>query len=190
LIRGSLKDSGADGQAALNLLPAIEQFNRLSAKWVQDKLQQVNAGIYKTTLGFKGLDLAVDSARLVYDPELDNAKKVALDAAQLYGMTKGVNGYSALVSGAEVAYQLHLGEYQKAGDVAVGAIGSMALPVILAHANRPYLGFVYGLFVAASTAYNAMENAYSFALELLEGPKLMAGLDSESDSATVVGLEL
>jgi tetratricopeptide (TPR) repeat protein len=153
-------------ELAVNLLPAIEQFNRLWAKWVQDKIIQVNSVIYKTTLGFKGLDLIVDSARLAYEPEIDNAKKVAYDASQLYGMVVGVNGYSTLVSGAEVAYQLHLGEYQKACDVAIGASSAMVLPAILAIVNRPYLGFIYGAWVAASTAYDALENAYSFALEL------------------------
>jgi hypothetical protein len=44
----------------------------------------------------------------------------------------------------------------------------------LAHANRPYLGFVYGLVIAASTAYNAMENAYSFVLELAVVEELQA----------------
>jgi hypothetical protein len=82
-------------------------------------------------------------------------------------MVVGVNGYSTLVSGAEVVYQLHLGEYQKACDVAIGASAAMALPAILAMANRPYLGFVYGAWVAATTAYNAVENAYSFVLELV-----------------------
>jgi hypothetical protein len=95
------------------------------------------------------------------------------------------------VSGAEVAYQLHLGEYQKASDVAAGAIASMALPVILAHANRPYLGFVYSVWVAANTAYNALDNAYSFALEILDGlgtPEI--GSDRGNDKAMFVELEL
>jgi hypothetical protein len=164
----------------LNLLPAVEQFNRFWTKWVQDKIIQVNSVIYKTTLGFKGLDLMVDSARLVYEPEIDNAKKVVYDVSHLYGMVVGVNCYSVLVSGADVAYQLQLGEYQKACDVAIGAGSAMALPVILAMLNRPHLGFVYSMWVAASTAYNAIENAYSFALELTEesqatGFEFMAG---------------
>jgi tetratricopeptide (TPR) repeat protein len=159
-------------QLALNLLPAVKQFNECWEKWVMNKLHKANAVIYETTLEFKKLDLAVDSVRFVHDPGLDTAKKVAIDAAYLYSLVEGVNGYSTLVSGTEVVYQLHLGEYQKAFDVAAGSLSAMALPVILAHVNRPYLGFVYSLFVAASTAYNAMENAYSFALEL-------AGRDDE-----------
>jgi tetratricopeptide (TPR) repeat protein len=179
--RASNKD-----ELALNLLPAIEQFNIFSAKWVQDKLQQINSGIYKTTLGFKGLDLLVDSARLAYEPEIDNAKKVAHDASQLYGMVVGVNGYSAFVSGAEVAYLLQLGEYQKACDVAIGTVSAMALPAILAMANRPYLGFVYSVWMAASTAYNAVENAYSFALELSneEGFEVMSGQVKDNFAST------
>jgi Tfp pilus assembly protein PilF len=164
----------------LNLLPVIKQFNRLWAKWVQDKIIQVNSVVYKTTLGFKGLDLMVDSARLVYEPEIDNAKKVVYDVSHLYGMAVGVNGYSTLVSGAEVAYQLHLGEYQKACEVAISTASAMALPAVLAVLNRPYLGFIYGVWMAASTAYNAIENAYSFASALTEesrdpGFEFMAG---------------
>jgi tetratricopeptide (TPR) repeat protein len=152
----------------LNLLPAIEQFNRLWAKWLQDKLHQVNAVVHKTTMGFKGLDLAVDSARLLYKPDLENAKSVALDASYLYSMYSGVNGYSALVSGAEIAYQLHSGEYHSAFNTGAATLSAMALPYILAMCNRPYLGFAYGILVAASTAYTAALNAYSFVLELKE----------------------
>jgi hypothetical protein len=152
----------------LNLLPAIKQFNRLWAKWLQDKLQQANVVVHKTTMGFKGLDLAVDSARLLYKPGLENAKSVALDASYLYSMYSGVNGYSALVSGAEVVYQVQLGEYQKAFNTGAATLNAMALPYILAMCNRPYLGFAYGIWVAASTAYNAVLNAYSFVLELKE----------------------
>jgi hypothetical protein len=152
----------------LNLLPAVEQFNRLWAKWLQDKLYQVNTVVHKTTVGFKGLDLAVDSARLLYKPDLENAKSVALDASYLYGMYSGVNGYSAIVNGAEVAYQLHSGEYHKAFNTGAATLNAMALPYILTMCNRPYLGFAYGIWVAASTAYSAVINAYSFALELSE----------------------
>jgi hypothetical protein len=153
---------------AINLLPAIDQFNRLWAKWVQDKLHQVNVMVHKTAMGFKGLDLAVDSARLLHKPGLENAKSVALDASYLYSMYSGVNGYSALVSGAEVVYQVHLGEYHKAFNTGAATLNAMALPYILAMCNKPYLGFAYGIWVAASTAYSAVLNAYSFALELSE----------------------
>jgi tetratricopeptide (TPR) repeat protein len=157
-----------DNAINLNPLPVIEQFNRLWAKWVQDKLRQVNAAVYKTTIGFKGLDLAVDSARLLYKPGLENAKSVALDASYLYSMYSGVNGYSALVSGAEVTYQVHSGEYHKAFNTGAATLNAMALPYILAMCNRPYLGFAYGIWVAANTAYTAALNAYSFVQELKE----------------------
>jgi hypothetical protein len=150
----------------LNLLPAVEQFNRLWAKWVQGKLQQVNVVVHKTTMCFKGLDFAVDSARLLYKPDLENAKSVALDASYLYSMYSGVNGYSVIVNGAEVVYQLYSEEYQKAFNIGAATLNAMALPYILAMCNRPYLGLAYGVWVAASTAYNAVLNAYSFALEL------------------------
>jgi hypothetical protein len=153
---------------AVNLLPVIEQFNRLWAKWLQDKLCQVKLAVHKTTIGFKGLDFAVDSARLLYKPGLENAKSVALDASYLYSMIEGVNGYSVIVNGAEVVYQMHSGEYHKAFNTGAATLNAIVLPYILAVCNRPYLGFAYGIWAAASTAYNAALNAYSFVLELKE----------------------
>jgi hypothetical protein len=118
-------------------------------------------------------------------------KKLALDYAYLHGLMVGANGYSLAISGAETAYQLYEGEYQKAFDVAAGTLSAMALPIILAYANRPYLGLVYSLFLVATTAHNSMENAYSFAMELVEGSQasrdeLMAGqvLDRGNNDTT------
>jgi hypothetical protein len=134
---------------------------------VQNKLRQINCGINKINIGFKGLDLAVDSARLLQQPDLVSAKRVVLDASYLYSMYSGINGYSALVSGVEVVYQMHLGEYQKAFNSGTATLNAMALPYILAVGNRPYLSFAYVLCVTMQTMYNAIDNAYGFILELM-----------------------
>jgi tetratricopeptide (TPR) repeat protein len=151
---------------AINLLPAIKQFNRLWAKMLRDKLRKTNAVLHKTTMGFNALDVVVDSARLAHQPTALGFKKVVLDYAHLRGMYEGVNTYSLVISGAEAVYQVGMGEYHKAFDVVAGTLNAMALPFILARVDRPYLGFAYGAWMVVNTAYHAVINAYSFVLEI------------------------
>lgn len=151
----------------LNLLPAIQQFDRLWTKWLQNKLHQINSAVYKVTVWFGGLNIAIDSARLMHQPNLANVKKVALDSSYLYSMYSGVNGYSAAISGVEAAYQISLGEYQQAFNIVVTTVSATALPYILIQVGNPYLSLAYGTLMAMYTVGNAISNAYEFATELM-----------------------
>jgi tetratricopeptide (TPR) repeat protein len=171
------------GVIEVNLLQAIKQFNGLWEKWLQDKLSQIDITMYKTNLALKGLDLAVDSGRLLLDPSLNNAKKVALDSAHFYSMYSGVNGYSAVVSGAEAAYQLQQGEYQKAFGIVTTTAAFTSLPYVIAYTGRVELKLGYLLCITGYTAYHAIANALSFAQELYSAQTI--GLDSESLKTTI-----
>jgi hypothetical protein len=135
-------------------------------KLLGDAIAKANSMLHRASIGFKALDVAVDSARLAQEPTMVQAKKLTLGYAYLHGMIAGVNKYSAAISGAEVIYQMHLSEYQKAFEVATTTLSAMFLPALLAMANRPYLGFVYGVWIATSTVYNTALNAYSLTLDL------------------------
>jgi hypothetical protein len=131
-----------------------------------NSLAKLTTDFYRASILFKTLDFVVDSARLAQEPSLPALNKLALAYAQLQAMVSGANSYSAMIAGTEALYQLQLGEYQQAFNIASTTISAMALPVILAMANRPYLGVAYGAWIATSTAYGAITNAYSFATEL------------------------
>jgi hypothetical protein len=130
-----------------------------------NSIAKLKAGLHRASVWFKTLDFVVDSARLAQEPSMPLLKKVALDYAHLQAMVSGVNSYSAMIAGAETLYQLQLGEYQKAFYTAATTTSAMALPIILAMANRPYLGLAYGALVILGTGYSAITNAHSFAVE-------------------------
>jgi hypothetical protein len=131
-----------------------------------NSITKLKTDLHRASVLFKALDFVVYSARLVQELGLPAFKMLALNYAYLQAMVSGVNSYSAMIAGAETIYQLQLGEYQQAFNVASSTLGAMALPVILAMANRPYLGLAYGAWMAAVNAYGAVTNAYSFVLEL------------------------
>ena len=138
-----------------------QMYQNLLPKLIPD----IQALIYKTTIGFKSLDTTVDIARLIYEPTFQNVKKVALDSAYLYSMYQGINGVSAMISGSEAIYQTYYGEYTQAFQTATTTIGYMALPSLLAYTAIPCLSLVYGIGIATYTGYSAIINAYSFYLE-------------------------
>jgi tetratricopeptide (TPR) repeat protein len=131
----------------------------------ENSLAKLTTDLHRASVLFKALDFAVDSARLVQELSLPAFKKLVLDYAYLQAMVSGVNSYSAMIAGAETLYQIQLGEYKKPFHVASSTISAMSLPVVIAIANMPYLGVAYGALIASSTAYGAITNAYSFALE-------------------------
>jgi len=125
----------------------------------------IQALIYKSSIGFKSLDITVDIARLIYEPTFANVKKVALDSAYLYGMYQGINGVSVAIGGSEAIYQVYHREYTQALNTIATTIGYMALPSLLAYTAIPYLGIAYAIGMATYTGYSAITNGYSFYLE-------------------------
>lgn len=69
---------------------------------IDEKLRNLQSMIYKTNIGFKTVDTAINTAKVIYEPTLDNAKKVVIDTAYLYGMYNGFNGYSLAINTAEL----------------------------------------------------------------------------------------
>jgi hypothetical protein len=120
------------------------------------------------------------------EPSLPAFKMLVLDYAYLQAMVSGVNSYSTMIAGAETLYQLQLGEYQQAFKIASSAISAMALPVILTLATRPYLGLAYGAWITASTAYGAITNAYSFALEFSDEDAALRSAKAYKDLAVTL----
>ncbi|MEI6187916.1 MAG: hypothetical protein WCP46_05385, partial [Alphaproteobacteria bacterium] len=128
-------------------------------------LPDIQALIYKSNIGFKVLDMVVDSSRLIYEPTLTNAKKVALDSTYLYSMYYGINSYSSIISAVDVLQLAYQEEYIQALKQVATTIGYMALPSLLAYTAIPHLGLAYGIGMAGYTGYSAITNAYSFYLE-------------------------
>jgi tetratricopeptide (TPR) repeat protein len=131
-----------------------------------DRIVKLKADLHRASVLFKTLDFVIDSARGVQEPSLPAFKKLVLSYAYLQAMVSGVNSYSAMIAGTEAMYQLQLGEYQQAFNIASSTMSAMTLPIILAMANRPYLGLAYGAWMSTVNAYSAITNAYSFSLEV------------------------
>jgi hypothetical protein len=155
--------------------------NSLALKFNQfmmyQSIQYINAALHKTSLASKALDLGVDSGRLLFDPSLNNAKKVALDSAHLYGMMQGINGLTTVVSGAEAAYKAYQGEYQEAFNIITVSGVATALPYV-AYTGRVEVKLLCLLGITGYTAYHSVTNALSFAQELYSAQT--TDLDSES----------
>ncbi|MCT4635303.1 MAG: tetratricopeptide repeat protein [Rickettsiales bacterium] len=126
-----------------------------------DKAQAVQPMLYKAGIVFKGLDTAVDTARLIYEPTIENVKKLAFDTSYLYGMYHGVNGYSSIVSATDILYKAYQGEYTQALKQLTTTASYMALPIII-ESTGPYLSFTYGAGITLYSGYIAITNLYSF----------------------------
>jgi hypothetical protein len=148
-----------------------------------NSLAKLKTDLHRSSVLFKTLDFVIDSARLAREPSLPAFKKLVLDYAYLQAMVSGVNSYSAMIAGTETLYQLQLGEYQQAFKIASTTMRAMALPVILAMVNRPYLGLAYGAWITASTAYGVITNAYSFATEFRSNDAALRSASAYKDLA-------
>ena len=137
-------------------------------KYVNEKFQAIQPIIYKTNLGFKALDTVIDATRLVYVPTIDNAKKILIDTTYLYNMYSGVNGFSTIINGADVAYKIYQGEYSQALTQALTTALYMLVPAALSFIAIPYFGFMYGVTLTIYSGYGAINNAYSFYQEYYE----------------------
>lgn len=134
-------------------------------KMLEDNIKLAQVFAHKTTFGFKILDSVVDSARLIYEPTLDNAKKLALDTTYIYSMQYGVNGYSSFIGIIDMTYKAYQGEIGQAIMQGVTTIGYMAIPYVISFTKIPYIGFIYSSAMAIYTGYSAITNAHSFCLE-------------------------
>ena len=140
-----------------------EEFNRpLNAqKLIEEKIQEIQPIIYKVGMGFKILDTAIDGIRLIHEPTIEHVKKVTIESTYVYSMYSGVNGYSSVISGADILCKIYQGEYLQAFNQATTTISYMLIPTMIGYASVPYLGFIYGITMTAYTGYSAVTNAYS-----------------------------
>jgi hypothetical protein len=140
---------------------------------LNDMIKRINSGLYTISVQFKILDVAIDVARLVREPTPVQMEKIASDVTHLHSMCSGVNIYSIMTGVMEAVYQMCLGKYQKGFEVVVSVVNAMALHYILLHANRPYLGFVYGALVVLNIEHNTVSNAYSFSQGVVSSDALL-----------------
>lgn len=131
-------------------------------KFINDKIQTIHPLIYQANIGFKAADAFIDLISLIYTPTLGNARKALLDATSMYSMCKGINGYSALINGADIAYKAYHGEYTQAFTQSITTVGYMLIPMTISYLANPYLGFLYGVTAMLYSGYNTITNAYSF----------------------------
>ena len=104
----------------------ISDNDRIYQNLLPQLLPIIQTVIRKTIIGFKVLDTAVDSGRLIYEPTLHNANKVVLDSSCLYSKYSGVNGFSAVISGSIALHQAYQGEYNQAFTTIATSISYMA----------------------------------------------------------------
>ncbi len=134
-------------------------------KFINERIQTIQPLIYTVNVGLKFFDTAVDVARLVYMPTVDNAQKTLMDVAHIYSMNTGINGYSALITSYDVIYKVYEGEYTQAISHAATSMSYMLLPTMIASFGTPYTGFVYTIGLTIYTGYHTVLNAHSFYYE-------------------------
>ena len=125
---------------------------------LQTTLSQAN-------MAFKVADTTIDAVRLVNEPTVANAQKVALDTAHLASMHYGFSGYSSIVGATDVLSKISQGQYKEAVTSAATSIAYMVAPTVIqnlgAHLGVPYLDTAYSVAMTAYTGYNTLSNAYS-----------------------------
>jgi hypothetical protein len=129
---------------------------------LREKVQQVQPYVYKVSLGFKALDMAVDAMRALHEPTVMHAKKAVADAAHLYGMRYGFNGFSMAISLFDSGCSAYQGNYSTAVQQLATTAFYMGLPKAMGHIGIPYLGFAYSIVMVAYSGYSALANLYSF----------------------------
>ncbi len=128
---------------------------------IKASLDSVKTVLHQANVGMKVANTVVDAARLVNEPTVENAQKVALGAAHLASMHYGFSGYSAAVGATDVLNKVSQGEYKQAAASAVTSAAYMAAPIIIERLGVPYLDVAYGVAMTAYTGYNMTSNAYS-----------------------------
>jgi hypothetical protein len=157
-------DKGGNNEDFIFVITLQEKFSTaLDIKNILDNnIKGINSVIHKAAIKFKILDTIVDSTRLICEPTIINTKKVVIDSAYLYSMYQGANGYSLVISAADILYQTYQREYTQALTHVLMTIGYMVLPSIVSYISIPYLGIVYGIIITTYTGYSAVVNLQSF----------------------------
>jgi uncharacterized protein YehS (DUF1456 family) len=125
---------------------------------IDEKIQSIQPMIYKANMGFKVIDIALDVARLLYIPTIDNVQKTLIDFAHIYSMYTGINGYSVLIAGYDVIYKFYEGEYTQALSQATTSISYALLPTMMASFGIPHIGFTYSVGLAIYGGVNTIAN--------------------------------
>ncbi|WP_339051752.1 ankyrin repeat domain-containing protein [Candidatus Lariskella endosymbiont of Epinotia ramella] len=150
------------------------EFAKQNTAYVPSSLPKT---LYNVAVGFKVLDTAIDTTRLLYEPTANNATKVIVDSAHIYSMLAGFNLYSAVINAAEIIYLGSIGEYGKVLQNAVITTAYMGLSYVAnksflyaaASVGVPQLALAYSAVTAGCSAYNALSNLYSFHEEYSSG---------------------
>ena len=146
-----------------------------------DKLHEWQSMLHKASIGFKVLDIAVDTVRLYTNTTLDNFLKVATDFAHLSGMISGLNPLSAAANAVPVGYSLYQGDWWKAAEQVAISGAFIALPYAVSVALGPHGAILYGTVVTACVGYKSLSNAYSFYRENFSSQETEELSDKNSD---------
>lgn len=123
--------------------------------------------LHDMSIGFKALDVAINSIRFAQEPTASNARKVIIESAHLYTMFSDFNWYSNVVNMADIIYSGYLGEYNKVLQYALVTVTYMGLPYAAACFGASQIVLIYNIFVASYSAYSALSNLYSLYEEYL-----------------------
>lgn len=150
-----------DKELAKEVLFVAQLNEKLNLPIGTKEIEYLQPIIYKTNMWFKVFDTIVDTIRLIYAPTTDNTKKVLIDSTFLYSMYFGVNGFSVIINGVDVAYKVYQSEYNQAFTQTIATAGYMFIPVAISFVATPYFGFVCVASLTINSGYSVITNAYS-----------------------------
>jgi len=77
-------------------------------------------------------------------------------------MSSGVNAFSVIINGIDVAYKVYQSEYNQALTQTITTAGYMFIPAAISFLAIPYVGFVYSATLTIYNGYSTITNVYSF----------------------------
>jgi hypothetical protein len=157
-------DKGGENEDFIFVKSLQEKLNA-DLEWKQllsDKIEGIQSIAYKTIFALKSLDTLIDSARLIYEPTIDNSKKLAFDISNMYSIYSGSYGYSQLISAADVLYKSYQGDYEQALKQTLTSAIYMALPEIIGYVIAAPIRLAFASGIAIYGGYSSATNIYSF----------------------------
>ena len=168
----------------------IGDLNQISqnffTKLIDSNLLLIKSLAYKASTICKVIDTGLDTARVIYFPTFDNAKKLALDSGYLCSTYVGFNFYSSIMGGGEALYSLFQGDYYKSLNILGSTMGYMVLPTLISETGIPYLDVGYAVGMSIYSSYYTIVNVYSFYQEYNNADALLKSMAAYKELATAL----
>ncbi|WP_339051753.1 ankyrin repeat domain-containing protein [Candidatus Lariskella endosymbiont of Epinotia ramella] len=166
--------SDAHQEQNISAINSEAEFAEQNTAYVPSSLPKT---LYNVAVGFKVLDTAIDTTRLLYEPTANNATKVIVDSAHIYSAFYGWNWPSVFVTVADGIYSGYIGEYgkvlQNAGMTAaymgLSYVANKGFLYAAASVGVPQLALGYSAVTTLYGAYSLLSNSYSFYEEYSSG---------------------